>query len=136
VPDVEYHQLLTVALTNTERLIRLINDILDISKIAPEPAVECGEVRTGRSTVEVAVTRRTAGTGLGPCHCQRPGSRSTGRRIDVPSVQGQGSTFSFTAPIADPAPLPSSPEVSRRPPQVTPGHQRLAFCSVFCGHAI
>ena len=48
VPDAEYHQLLTVALTNTERLIRLINDTLDISKIAPEPAVECGEVRTGR----------------------------------------------------------------------------------------
>ena len=33
VPDTEYHELLTVALTNTERLVRLINDILDISKI-------------------------------------------------------------------------------------------------------
>ena len=33
VPDTEYHELLTVALTNTERLVRLINDTLDISKI-------------------------------------------------------------------------------------------------------
>jgi signal transduction histidine kinase len=33
VPDAEYRELLTIALTNTERLIRLINDILDISKI-------------------------------------------------------------------------------------------------------
>jgi PAS domain S-box-containing protein len=33
VPDAEYRELLTIVLTNTERLIRLINDILDISKI-------------------------------------------------------------------------------------------------------
>ena len=31
VPDPEYQELLTVALTNTERLVLLINDILDIS---------------------------------------------------------------------------------------------------------
>ena len=46
-----------------------------------------------------------------------------------------------TAAVADPIPdvyplPPSSPEVSRRPPQVTPLKGRPSFCSVFCGHAI
>jgi signal transduction histidine kinase len=66
--------------------------------------------------LDASTTRRTAGTGARPCHCQGPGR---GARRPSPT-----------------RPAPSSPEVSRRPPQVTPGHQRPAFCSVFCGHAI
>jgi signal transduction histidine kinase len=69
----------------------LLNLLSNAAKFAP-----------AGSTVEVAVTRRTAGTGLGLA-IAKARVEEHGRRIDVSSVQGQGSTFSFTAPIADPA---------------------------------
>jgi signal transduction histidine kinase len=49
--------------------------------------------------LDASTTRRTAGTGLGLAITKA----LVEEHIDVSSVQGQGSTFSFTAPIADPA---------------------------------
>lgn len=57
VPDAEHRQLLQIALSNCERLVRIINDILDISKIesghltlAPKP---CQVAEIVRQAVQV-----------------------------------------------------------------------------------
>jgi signal transduction histidine kinase len=193
VPDAEYQELLTVGLTNTERLIRLINDILDISKIEagrlmlkrsavppaelvrqsiaaiaqapagvritasvsdplpdvygdpdrllqallnllsnalkfapPATAVEVAVARDGDHFVRFSVTdhgpgipadkmsrlfqrfqqldasttRRIPGTGLGLA-ITKALVEEHGGRIEVTSVEGAGSTFSFIIPVAD-----------------------------------
>ncbi len=48
VPDVEHRQLLQIALNNCERLVRIINDILDVAKI------ESGNITLHRKPVNVA----------------------------------------------------------------------------------
>jgi PAS domain S-box-containing protein len=48
VPDAEHRQLLQIALNNCERLVRIINDILDIAKI------ESGNITLHRKPVNVA----------------------------------------------------------------------------------
>jgi len=48
VPDAEHRQLLQIALNNCERLVRIINDILDVAKI------ESGNITLHRKPVNVA----------------------------------------------------------------------------------
>lgn len=54
VPSGQRRQLLSIALTNTDRLIRMITDILDIAKI------EAGQMGLARHPAEVAPIVRTA----------------------------------------------------------------------------
>ncbi len=54
IPDPQHRALLQITLSNTERLIRIINDILDIAKI------ESGRIQLQRRPVPVATTVRLA----------------------------------------------------------------------------
>ncbi len=54
VPDPEHQQLLQIALNNCERLVRIINDILDVAKI------ESGNVTLNRKACQVADLVRTS----------------------------------------------------------------------------
>ena len=54
VPDAEHRQLLRIALNNCERLVRIINDILDVAKI------ESGNITLHRKPVNVAEIVRQA----------------------------------------------------------------------------
>lgn len=61
VPDAEHRALLQIALNNCERLVRIINDILDISKI------ESGNVQLRRKPVNVAeLVRQSIDVVTGP----------------------------------------------------------------------
>ena len=61
VPDEEHRQLLQIALNNCERLVRIINDILDVSKI------ESGNLTLRKKAVNVAdLVRQSIDVVAGP----------------------------------------------------------------------
>lgn len=71
VPDQEHQHLLQIALNNCERLIRIINDILDVSKI------ESGNLPLHRKAVNVAeLVRQSVDVVAGP-------ARHVNVRVDV-----------------------------------------------------
>ena len=71
VPDDEHRMLLQIALNNCERLVRIINDILDVSKI------ESGNLVLRRKAVHVAdLIRQSVDVVAGP-------ARSAGVSLDV-----------------------------------------------------
>ena len=71
VPDAEHRSLLQIALNNCERLVRIINDILDVSKI------ESGNLPLHKKAVNIAeLIRQAVDVVGGPAH-------NAGVRIDV-----------------------------------------------------
>ncbi|OFW46925.1 MAG: hypothetical protein A3J29_09135 [Acidobacteria bacterium RIFCSPLOWO2_12_FULL_67_14b] len=71
VPDAEHRQLLQVALNNCERLVRIINDILDVAKI------ESGNITLQRKPCQVAeIVRQSVQVVEGP-------ARAVGVSLDV-----------------------------------------------------
>ena len=71
VPDAEHRNLLQIALNNCERLVRIINDILDVSKI------ESGNLALHRKAVNVAeLVRQSVNVVAGP-------ARNANVRIEV-----------------------------------------------------
>ena len=71
VPDAEYRNLLQIALNNCERLVRIINDILDVSKI------ESGNLPLHKKAVNIAeLIRQAVDVVRGPAD-------NAGVRIDV-----------------------------------------------------
>ncbi len=68
VPDAEHRQLLQIALNNCERLVRIINDILDIAKI------ESGNITLHRKAVNVAdIARQSIQVVEGPARAAQVG---------------------------------------------------------------
>jgi len=66
VPDAEHQQLLRIALNNCERLVRIINDILDVAKI------ESGNITLHRKPVNVAdIVRQSVQVVEGPARLAR-----------------------------------------------------------------
>ncbi len=88
--------------------------------IAPETAEH---LFTEFTQADNTITRRFGGTGLGLAICKKL-VQLFGSRIDVSSVPGEGSTFSFTLPLSaasgPPRPIGSAADRDGGAPQVPP----------------
>src|SRR5207302_1802296 len=104
-PPAKRAQFVDIILSETERLTRLIDQILDLARLesgratwTAEP-VDPGEI-VRQAEADTQTTDPPSGSGLG-LPISRLIVRQFGGDLSVESEQGRGATFSFTLPIAN-----------------------------------